>query len=116
MTANNPKIAVHRYKERPDDLRSAWLYTRRGGHVPMGHHGEALIRLSDYKALQAECEKLRQDAERYRWLRMAAWWDSPLCAVRNPAKQVKPGTDCPSRDRLDAAIDAAMQLTPVVKQ
>ena len=23
----------------------------------------------DYEALQAECEKLRKDAERYRWLR-----------------------------------------------
>lgn len=67
---------------------------------------DALNRLH---ALIGESEKLRKDAERYRWLRMADWWDSPLCAVRNPAKQVKPGSDCPSRDRLDAAIDSAMQ-------
>lgn len=60
-------------------------------------------------ALTAERDALREDAERYRWLRMADWWDSPLCAVRNPAKQVKPGSDCPSRYRLDAAIDHAMQ-------
>ncbi|MEW6316263.1 MAG: hypothetical protein AB1670_07710 [Pseudomonadota bacterium] len=60
-------------------------------------------------ALLAERDALVKDAERYRWLRMADWWDSPLCAVRNPAKQVKLGSDCPSRDRLDDAIDAALQ-------
>lgn len=28
---------------------------------------DPLIRLSDYAALQVECERLRLDAERYRW-------------------------------------------------
>ena len=55
-----------------------------------------------------EAEALRKDAERYRWLRLADWWSSPICAVKDPKSQAKPGTDCPTRDRLDAAIDAAM--------
>jgi len=56
----------------------------------------------------AELESCRKDAERYRWLRTADWWSSPLCVIRDPKQQAKPGTDCPSRDRLDSAIDAAM--------
>jgi hypothetical protein len=59
--------------------------------------------------LRAEAEALKKDAERYRWLRMADWWNSPLCVIRDPKQQAKPGTDCPSRDRLDEAIDAAQQ-------
>jgi hypothetical protein len=39
---------------------------------------------------------------------MADWWDSPVCAIRNPKEQAKLGSDCPSRDRLDEVIDAAM--------
>lgn len=59
-------------------------------------------------AALAELEACRKDTDRYRWLRTADWWSSPLCVVRNPKEQAKPGTDCPSRDRLDSAIDAAM--------
>lgn len=58
--------------------------------------------------LRGELEACRKDAERYRWLRMADWWSSPLCVIRSPKKQAKPGTDCPSRDRLDSAIDESM--------
>ena len=58
--------------------------------------------------LRAEVEALRKDAERYRWLRMADWWRSPLCVIRNPKEQAKPGSDCPSRTRLDEAVDAAL--------
>jgi hypothetical protein len=60
-------------------------------------------------ALLAERDAFAKDAERYRWLRMADWWNSPLCVIRDPKQQAKPGTDCPSRDRLDEAIDAALQ-------
>ncbi len=60
-------------------------------------------------ALLAEQDALRKDAERYRWLRIADWWNSPLCVIRDPKQQAKPGSDCPSRDRLDEAIDAALQ-------
>ena len=52
------------------------------------------------------------DAARYRWLRMQDWFTGPLCVVRDPQKVLAHGwalgRDCPSRDRLDAAIDAAM--------
>ncbi len=67
------------------------------------------VRWDDYEAIIAERDAAQKDAERYRWLRMADWWDSPLCVIRDPKQQAKPGTDCPSRDRLDEAIDAAMQ-------
>lgn len=50
-----------------------------------------------------------EDAARYRLLREMDWFDSPLCVVRDPKKNVRFGTDCPSRDRLDAAIDAAIR-------
>jgi hypothetical protein len=55
----------------------------------------------------------RRDAERYRWLRMQDWNSSPLCVLRDPKRVLTKGhglgADCPSRDRLDAAIDAATQ-------
>ena len=58
--------------------------------------------------LNAENGALRKDAERYRWLRIDDWWRSPMCVIRNPKDQAKLGSDCPSSDRLDAAIDAAI--------
>lgn len=64
--------------------------------------------ISDRDQLRAQVEALRKDAERYRWLRTADWWVSPLCAIRDPKQNAKLGSDCPSRDRLDKAIDAAM--------
>lgn len=51
-----------------------------------------------------------RDAARYRWLREQDWFDGPLCVLRDPkrvlTRGVGLGADCPSRDRLDAAIDA----------
>ena len=68
-----------------------------------------VARSTEREILQlAEIESLRKDAERYRWLRIADWWRSPVCVLRNPKEQDKLGSDCPSGDRLDAAIDAAM--------
>ena len=58
--------------------------------------------------LKAEVEALRKDAERYRWLRIADWWRSPMCVISNPKEQAKLGSDCPSGERLDAQIDAVM--------
>jgi len=68
----------------------------------------AKLREAERDALLAEVEALRKDAERYRWFRMADWWRSPICAIRNPKVQAKLGSDCPSGDRLDEQIDAAM--------
>lgn len=58
--------------------------------------------------LKAENEALRKDAGRYQWLRLADWWRSPICVIRNPKEQAKLGTDCPSGERLDEAVDAAL--------
>lgn len=48
------------------------------------------------------------DAARYRWLRAQHWNDADICVVAHPKGSVKLGTDCPSLERLDAAIDAAL--------
>lgn len=67
-------------------------------------------------AYEAECIRLteeidqyRKDAERYRWLRSRHWNDSDLCVVLNPKRSVKLGYICPSEERLDFAIDAAIE-------
>lgn len=48
------------------------------------------------------------DAIRYRWLRKQHWDHSAMAVVSDPKENVRLGTYCPSDDRLDAAIDAAM--------
>lgn len=76
---------------------------------PDDNSGE-YVRLSDYEALQAECEKLRKDAERYRWLSQrlvgASFdWDDEgmtILAFEMP-DGVSIGADC------DKNIDTAMQ-------
>lgn len=65
----------------------------------------ALIR--ELSAQAAEVDAMRADAERYRWLRQQHWYEAALCVVVNPKNAVKLGHDCPSLERLDAAIDAA---------
>lgn len=50
----------------------------------------------------------RRDAERYRWLRERNWNESALFVVSGHHSLVRLGTDCPSGERLDAAIDAAI--------
>ena len=47
---------------------TAWELSDTPGFLPWWTN-DPLIRLSDYEALQAECENLRKDAARYRWLR-----------------------------------------------
>ena len=51
------------------------------------------------------------DAARYRWLRQQCW-DNTLCVVTRPQTSIRAGSDCPTRGRLDAAIDAAMAERP----
>ena len=59
---------------------------------------------------------LREDAERYRWLRSQDWFCGPLCVIRDPKRVLTRGSglgaDCPSGDRLDTAIDEARKVAP----
>jgi hypothetical protein len=61
---------------------------------------------------ERELAEVRKDAGRYRFLRGCDWFSSPLCVLSEPKKAVDTrlmlGADFPSRERLDAAIDAAM--------
>jgi hypothetical protein len=54
---------------------------------------------------RADAEK---DAARYRWLRQQHWNEADMAVVCDPKKSVKLGFDCPSGERLDDAIDAAI--------
>jgi hypothetical protein len=58
--------------------------------------------------LRAELAECKQDAERYRWLRLQHWDTGPLAVVRSPKDAIKLGHDSPSNERLDTYIDAAM--------
>lgn len=59
-----------------------------------------------------EVQAWKKDAELYRGLRQMHWSKSHLCVVRNPKTAVKLGSDCPSGERLDVAIRAAMEKQP----
>jgi len=69
----------------------------------------------DLESTQAELEKARVDAGRYRKLRLCDWFSSPLAVVRNPKKVLTGGSalgcDCPSHARLDEAVDALPEQT-----
>jgi hypothetical protein len=68
--------------------------------------------VTDRTAAEARIAELEKDAKRYRWLREQNWNDAPLCVVRAPRYAIRLGYDCPSRDRLDVAIDAALSTLP----
>ena len=62
MTTNKPEVVGYRYKA--SKSRGKWHYQQHwptSDNMAVTERGEcdALIRLSDYEALQAECEKLR---------------------------------------------------------
>lgn len=61
-------------------------------------------------------EAMHKDAARYRWLRSQNWNDGLLAVVSNPKAAVRLGHDCPSLDRLDEAIDQAMQASVDVSE
>ena len=68
--------------------------------------------VAKYIAQPVQPATATQYAARYRWLRQQDWFNSNLCVLRDP-KQVLTrgiglGADCPSRERLDQAIDAAI--------
>lgn len=72
---------------------------------------------ADCAGLEMEFLELKQDAERYRWLREQSWFSSELCVLRDPKKALTSskglGADCPSHDRLDEAIDAELAAKEV---
>lgn len=71
------------------------------------------IRAIEQAVLQSEqVQAWKCDAELYRALRQMHWNSSPLCVVENPKASVKLGSDCPSGERLDVAIRAAMEKQP----
>ena len=74
------------------------------------HSSSPLIRLSDYEALAAECEKLRRDAERYRWLR-ADSLSSFEAGLDEPQLVYSGACGGDWQDCIDSAIDEAMQET-----
>jgi post-segregation antitoxin (ccd killing protein) len=53
-------------------------------------------------------QRYQQDAKRYQWLRDQHWSNSDVIVVKNDNNQVTLGTECPSRERLDELIDAAI--------
>lgn len=72
MTTNKPEVVAWSNELHLSRLKMEVPHTGSGfkakGQEEVYFH-TALIRLSDYESLQAECAKLRKDAERYRWLR-----------------------------------------------
>ena len=78
MTTNKPEVLAWRWRkpivngqgETVGD--SDWEYAATPDFLSWWTN-DPLIRLSDYEALQAECEELRSDAARYRWLRDNDW-------------------------------------------
>ena len=101
MTTNKPPIAawapstaLHKLESRHNN--APCILT----DGPAEFNDVALVRLADYEALQAECEKLRKDAARYQWLmREGCEWP----------EEVEFATKYQNKSQIDAAIDAAMQ-------
>ena len=77
-----------------------------GARIAQRYESRISALKEDFERARAS-EEVERDAERYRWLREQFWLSSPLAVVRDPKAAVKPGYDCPSLARLDAAIDAA---------
>ena len=54
----------------------------------------------------------KRDAVRYRFLRAQEWFSSDICVLKEPkrvlTRGIGLGADCPSHNRLDSAIDAAI--------
>lgn len=90
MTTNKPEVSVV-YSLRTDE-------------------SDKMVLLSDYEILQAECEKLRKDSERYWWLAdncVSDWIgeEGPVLVHAKP-------WNANWRSELDDAIDAAIQENP----
>ena len=74
MTTNKPEVlAYHHINKESSEHRGVSL-RHDASCIATLIRTEPLSRLSDYEALQAECEKLRKDAERYRYIRKGNQW------------------------------------------
>jgi hypothetical protein len=62
---------------------------------------------ADWKAKEKPVDE--KDAARYRWLRSQHWTNETIAAVVIDGHSVFPGSDCPSGQRLDDAIDRFMK-------
>lgn len=60
---------------------------------------DKMTHLSDYEALMAECEKLREDAERYRYIKKGNQW---IIAATQTGFQI-------DGEELDDLIDSEME-------
>lgn len=100
MTTNKPEV------QRYDDTGCPEQICR----VDTMHESDDgdYILYEDYEALQAECEKLRKDAERYRWLR------DPCSGAEHVVMYGRGdyGKGLKSGSTLDDDIDAAMEQQP----
>lgn len=93
-----------------------WIYTSYAdGHGFSSALSSCFVPYSNVNSARTEGAEeteeyvhLQRDAERYRWLRARHWDTSPLAVVVDPKNSVKLGRDCPSKDRLDEAIDREM--------
>ncbi len=105
MKTNKPEVVCHAVKAvgAPvtlkfivrEDIADEYMNTLSERHPVVS--SSPLIHLSAYEALQAECEKMRMDAERYRFIRDAE--ELPMNLMRLEM----------IGDVMDSAIDAAMQ-------
>lgn len=106
MTTNKPEVAC--WVARPSGLN---------GMMPVNASYEGrdtrYVRLSDFEALKAECEKLRKDAERYNLLASMIVAES-TGAVMTPQQEALFGalntiTHLRTADEVHAMFDDAMQ-------
>jgi hypothetical protein len=73
------------------------------------YHGTPLmVRAVDFNALHAECQKLRKDAERYRWLQ------ANMMGVIHLLGRPGIGLSGVTGDGLNAQVDAAMLAAPCI--
>lgn len=100
MTSNKPDIQAFLMKQ--DGHYEPYVSIQRdSGCTGMVY---PLVRLCDYEALQAECKKLRKDAERYRWLRDQCGTMGNLTIAKATSWELEGW----SGDDPDSAIDKAM--------
>ena len=101
----NVMLQLHNYAADEAAIRrfyEAWT------PMPAKLYTAAVANPATILALLDALSEARRDAERYRWLRERHWSQNGLCVVVNASHNIVLGTDCPSRELLDAAIDSAI--------